>query len=126
MVSGGLVGDRIGRLNLLWPMTMLSGYLSLFLWTYGNSLAMLVLFVCIYGFCTSSITALPPSIIGQITPNDRLGARIGAFYSIVAIASLVGTPIGGALITNANARAGYRWLVFFSVRNASWIANVRR
>ncbi|KAF2845334.1 MFS general substrate transporter [Plenodomus tracheiphilus IPT5] len=113
-ISGGLVGDRVGRLNLLWPMTMLSGYLSLFLWAYSNSLATLVLFVCVYGFCTSSVTALPPSVIGQITPDDRLGARIGAFYSIIAIASLVGTPIGGALITDAKTKEGYRWLIFFS------------
>jgi len=110
----GLAGDRMGRLNILWPMTMISGYLTLFMWTYSNSVGMLVAYVSVYGFCSSSITALPPSIVGQITPNDRLGARIGAFYSMIAVASLVGTPIGGALITDANRRVGYRWLIFFS------------
>lgn len=113
--SGGLLGDRVGRLNLLWPITLFSGCLSLFLWLPSNSIATLILFVCAYGFCTSSVTALPPSIIGQITPDDRLGARIGAFYSIIAVASLVGNPIGGALITNTNAKDGYRWLIVFSV-----------
>ncbi|KAH9868782.1 hypothetical protein J1614_007856 [Plenodomus biglobosus] len=113
-IFGGFVGDHIGRLNLLWPMAMISGYLSLFLWAYSDSLATLSLFVCVYGFCTSSVTALPPSVIGQITPDDRLGARIGAFYSVIAIASLVGTPIGGVLITNAETKEGYRWLIFFS------------
>lgn len=112
---GGFVGDRIGRLNLLWPITLVSGCLCIFLWLLGNSMATLIFFVCVYGFLTSNVTALPPSIIGHITPNEKLGARIGAFYSVIAIASLVGTPIGGALITNHDTRDGYRWLIAFSV-----------
>ena len=87
----------------------------MFLWLLSGNLATLVLFACVYGFSTSSVTALPPSVIGQITPDDRLGARIGAFYSIIAIASLVGTPIGGALITNADRKDGYQGLIAFSV-----------
>ncbi|KAF1842253.1 MFS general substrate transporter [Cucurbitaria berberidis CBS 394.84] len=113
-IFGGLLGDKVGRLNLLWPMALVSGCLCLFLWLLSNSLATLVLFACVYGFSTSSVSALPASIIGQITPDDILGARIGAFYSIVAIASLVGTPIGGALITDADQKEGYRWLILFS------------
>jgi len=112
---GGFIGDRLGRLNLLWPITLISGCLCLFLWLLGNSMATLIFFVCVYGFLTSNVTALPPSIIGHITPVDKLGARIGAFYSVVAIASLVGTPIGGALITDHDTKDGYRWLVVFSV-----------
>jgi MCP family monocarboxylic acid transporter-like MFS transporter 10 len=78
-------------------------------------MATLVLFVCVYGFSSSSVTSIPPSVIGQFTPDDKLGARIGAFYSVVAIASLVGTPIGGALITDRDHKDGYRWLILFSV-----------
>ncbi|KAI4637860.1 hypothetical protein J4E83_000678 [Alternaria metachromatica] len=111
---GGFIGDRIGRLNLLWPITLISGCLCLFLWLLGNSMATLIFFVCVYGFLTSNVTALPPSIIGHITPDDKLGARIGAFYSVIAVASLVGTPIGGALITDHDTKDGYRWLIVFS------------
>jgi hypothetical protein len=45
-----------------------------------------------------------------------LGARIGAFYSVIAVASLVGTPIGGALITDHETKDGYRGLILFSVK----------
>ncbi|CAN9264231.1 unnamed protein product [Alternaria alternata] len=111
---GGFLGDRIGRLNLLWPITFVSGCLCLFLWLLSTSMATLIFFVCVYGFCTSSVTALPPSVIGQITSDDKLGARIGAFYSVIAIASLIGTPIGGSLITDDKAKDGYQWLISFS------------
>ncbi|KAF1838564.1 MFS general substrate transporter [Decorospora gaudefroyi] len=110
----GFLGDRIGRLNLLWPIALVSGCLTLFLWLPSHSMATLVLFVCLYGFSASSVTALTPSVVGQITPDDKLGARIGAFYSVIAVASLVGTPIGGALITDKHHRDGYRWLILFS------------
>ncbi|CAN9319547.1 unnamed protein product [Alternaria alternata] len=112
---GGFLGDHIGRLNLLWPITFVSGCLCLFLWLLSTSMATLIFFVCVYGFCTSSVTALPPSVIGQITSDDKLGARIGAFYSVIAIASLIGTPIGGSLITDDKAKDGYQWLISFSV-----------
>jgi MCP family monocarboxylic acid transporter-like MFS transporter 10 len=119
--SGGLLADRAGRLNLLWPLTLISGLLCLFLWLLGNTLAILVLFVCCFGFTVSNINALPASVVGQITPDASLGARVGAFYSVVAVASLVGTPIGGALIVNKNEKEGYRWLILFSVSDQNVI-----
>jgi MFS family permease len=113
--SGGLLADRVGRLNMLWPMGLLGGFLCLFLWLLSDTIGGVVLFVCVYGFAASNINALPASAIGQITPDGSLGARIGAFYSVIAVASLVGTPIGGALIQDKNTKDGYRWLIVFSV-----------
>ncbi|XP_014551644.1 hypothetical protein COCVIDRAFT_112393 [Bipolaris victoriae FI3] len=111
---GGLLGDRIGRFNLLWPVTFLSGCLCLFLWLLSTNLSTLIFFVCAYGFFSSSVNTLPTSIIGQITPDDKFGARTGAFYSVITISSLIGTPIGGALIVDEHVREGYRWLILFS------------
>lgn len=118
MGSGGFFGDCVGRLNLLSPMALLSGCLSLLLWQFNNSITTLVVFACVYGFSASSVVILPSAAIGQISPDDRLGARIGSFYSIVAIASLIGSPIGGALITDTKAKEGYRGLIIFSVSMA--------
>ncbi|KAH4421506.1 hypothetical protein HBH92_001690 [Parastagonospora nodorum] len=111
---GGFLADRVGRLNFLWPMGLLGGFLCLFLWLLGDTIGILVGFVGLYGFAASNINALPASAVGQITPDGSLGARIGAFYSVIAVASLVGTPIGGALITDKDTKDGYRWLIVFS------------
>ncbi|KAF2034332.1 MFS general substrate transporter [Setomelanomma holmii] len=113
-VLGGCLADHVGRLNLLWPTTIISGLLCLLLWLLSSSLAVLILFACLYGMTISNINALPASVVGQITPDGSLGARIGAFYSVIAIASLVGTPIGGALIVDKESKDGYRWLILFS------------
>ncbi|KAF3004198.1 hypothetical protein E8E13_006662 [Curvularia kusanoi] len=113
-LPGGLLGDRIGRLNLLWPMVMFMACLCFFVWLLIDSLAVTVLFACLYGFGIGNLTGLIAPAVGQITPDEKLGARLGAFYSIVAVASLVGTPIGSALITNDKIREGYRWQIVFS------------
>ena len=96
-------------------MVMFTGCICIFVWLLINKLAAIVLFACLYGFGTGNFTALLPSVVGQITPDENLGARVGAFYSVVAIASLVGTPIGSALITDDKTRDGYWWLIIFSV-----------
>jgi MCP family monocarboxylic acid transporter-like MFS transporter 10 len=106
-------------------MAFLSGLLCLFPWLLSSSLAVLVLFACLYGFSTASVTSLPAAIVAQMTPEGSLGARIGAFYSVIAVASLVGTPIGGALITNAHQKEGYRFLILFSVSKRGTGGSVR-
>jgi MFS family permease len=101
-------------------MSLLGGFLCLFVWLLSDTIGGLVLFVSIYGFAASNINALPASAIGQITPDGSLGARIGAFYSVIAVASLVGTPIGGALIQDKDTKDGYRWLIVFSVSHKAY------
>ncbi|PSN60744.1 MFS general substrate transporter [Corynespora cassiicola Philippines] len=96
-VVGGAAGDMIGRLNVLWPTTMTLGILCLSIWLIEPSLPILIVFGCLYGFSWGQFLALLPSAIGQICPEEKLGARMGAFYSVVSIAGLLGTPIGGAL-----------------------------
>lgn len=106
-------------------MGLLGGFLCLFLWLLGDTIGILVGFVGLYGFAASNINALPASAVGQITPDGSLGARIGAFYSVIAVASLVGTPIGGALITDKDTKDGYRWLIVFSVSGIENFRNTR-
>ncbi|ORY10665.1 major facilitator superfamily domain-containing protein [Clohesyomyces aquaticus] len=114
MILGGKLGDRIGRLNLLCPMIILAGLLSLLMWLLATPIAAIVTFACIYGYCTGHFIALLPAVVGQISPEEKLGARMGALYSVAALASLIGTPIGGALIKDSKMREGYQGLILYS------------
>jgi MFS family permease len=82
-------------------MTILSGLLCLDTWLQTSSISVLIAFVSFYGVCSGVFIAVLPVIVAQITPNEKLGGRIGAFYSFCAIAQLVGSPIGGALINKS-------------------------
>ncbi|KAF2705024.1 MFS general substrate transporter [Pleomassaria siparia CBS 279.74] len=113
MIFGGLLGDRLGRLNALYPSTLISGLLCLTLWLTSPTLPCIILFACLYGLCSGFFVALLPACVSQICPEERMGARMGAFYSIVAVSSLVGTPIGGALIRGGD-REGYQGLIAYA------------
>lgn len=79
-------------------MTILSGLLCLGTWLLTSSVPVLIAFVTGYGVCSGVFIAVLPVIVARITPDEKLGGRVGAFYSVCAIAQLVGSPIGGALI----------------------------
>jgi MFS transporter, MCT family, solute carrier family 16 (monocarboxylic acid transporters), member 10 len=96
-------------------MTILSGVQCLAMWLVTSNVGVLVAFASLYGFCSGIFIAVLPVIVAQITPVEKLGGRIGAFYSVVAVAQLVGSPIAGVLIRK-NSAAGYTGLIVFAVR----------
>lgn len=132
--SGGQLADQWGRLNLLYPATTLSGVVCLAMWLPARSTGLIFTFACVYGqsektgscarinrqiatagFCFGIFISVTPAVIGQVLPTDALGARIGAFFSIIAIATLIGTPVSGAFIEQGTV-AEYQNLILFAVR----------
>lgn len=118
---GGLAADATGPANIVYPMTILSGLLCFGTWAVTSSIPVLISFVLLYGFCSGIFIAVLPVIVAQITPDAKLGGRIGTFYSFCAIAQLVGSPIGGALINKTgetdgtDSADGYLGLIIFAV-----------
>ncbi|KAF2684267.1 MFS general substrate transporter [Lentithecium fluviatile CBS 122367] len=119
-ILGGLASDAAGPTNTVYPMTIFSGILCLGTWAITSSVPVLISFVSLYGFCSGVFIAVLPAIIAQLTPAAKLGGRIGAFYSVCAVAQLVGSPIGGALIRTRGGEVGegaegYLGLIVFAV-----------
>lgn len=95
-------------------MIILSGLFCLAMWLPAASPPLVVAFTCFYGFTSGIFISVMPAATGQISPVDKLGARIGAFSTAMALPVLVGTPIAGALIQEETAH-GYQPLIIFSV-----------
>lgn len=96
-------------------MTLVSGIFCLTMWLpTGTDVATVVAFVCLYGFSSGIFISVTPAVVAQISPDDRIGARIGAFFTLAAIATLIGTPIAGSLV-DKEAQDGYRNLILFAV-----------
>ena len=116
MSRGGLAADETGPANIVYPMTMLAGIQCLAMWLVISDTGVLIAFASLYGFCSGIFIAVLPVIVAQISPEDKLGGRIGAFYSVLAIAQLVGSPIAGALIKSGDVSGyGYNDLIVFAV-----------
>ncbi|KAF4568336.1 hypothetical protein EYR40_010261 [Pleurotus pulmonarius] len=112
-ILGGQLADRYGRLNVLCPATVLSGILCLVLWLPSTSAAPLIVFACTYGFFSGVFISVSSAAVGQISPVEKLGARMGTFFLPTAVATLVGTPIGGVFVRHGT-KAEYHNVVVFA------------
>ncbi|RMZ27889.1 hypothetical protein D0859_08025 [Hortaea werneckii] len=119
-----LISDKcIGPLNTIIPSIFLSAaVIGLWIASGEPGKAAMVVIACFYGFVSAGVQVLyapavyafciepatsthrsasPPSIERQ--PNqmmtDRLGLKAGGIFTCVGLACLIGTPIGGALIS---------------------------
>lgn len=73
----------------------------------------------LYGCFSGALIPLPPSVFPLVCPDPNvLGARLGMAQGIGSIASLIGGPIAGALITGDGPRGrgepGYLGMQLFS------------
>ncbi|TGJ84584.1 hypothetical protein E0Z10_g4196 [Xylaria hypoxylon] len=94
-----MVTDRIGNLNVIAPLTLIWAIVS-FTWLAVHSVSGYYAFTIVYGIVSASYQCLFPSTVARITPRlDTLGTRLGMAFSINAVASLTGPPIGGAIQT---------------------------
>lgn len=115
-VLGGYVADKTGRLNLLCPMTLLSGVFCLAMWLpdRSGSIGTVLTFVCLYGVTSGVFISVTPPAVAQISPDDKVGARIGAFFIPTAVATLLGSPIAGMLVDESS-QDGYTNMILFAV-----------
>lgn len=122
-VLGGYFADKTGRLNLVCPMTILSGVFCLALWLsdrYGSGVSTVIAFVCLYGFTSGVFISVVPPAVAQISPDDKIGGRIGAFFMLTAVATLVGSPIAGMLVDETS-QNGYTNMILFAVGLAKYL-----
>ena len=94
------LADRFGRFNVMVIMAYLAAIIVLAIWIPTHSNAANVVFSALFGFASGSIVSLAPALIAQISDVRQIGVRSGSMFTLVAVAVLVGSPIGGALITD--------------------------
>ncbi|KIJ50363.1 hypothetical protein M422DRAFT_224689 [Sphaerobolus stellatus SS14] len=114
-IIGGQMADRYGRMNILCPCTLLSGILCLALWLPSHGAVPLVIFACTYGFFSGIFISVSAAAVAQISPVDRLGARMGTFFLPTAVATLVGTPIGGLFVKTGTVDEYHHVAIFAGV-----------
>lgn len=94
-----LIADRFfGPVNVFIPVILLAG-ICLFSWAAVTSSAGMIAFVVFYGFFGAGTQSLLQAALASLnTDVKKSGVRIGMGFSVVGLASLTGSPIGGALL----------------------------
>ncbi|WP_010612174.1 MDR family MFS transporter [Halococcus hamelinensis] len=77
----------------------------------AGSMAELVAFRAVQGIGGGAMLALPYTILGVIYPPDRRGWAIGLGGSVWGVASVLGPPLGYAIVSTL----GWRWVFYVNV-----------
>ncbi|OJD23204.1 hypothetical protein ACJ73_05439 [Blastomyces percursus] len=105
------MADYIGPINIMIPMTLLSGILAIS-WIRIDTTAGVIALVVLYGFTAGGFTSVGPVVFMNITPDMRdFGTRLGMSFVLCSLGSLVGTPIGGAVVHSTGSYEGVAVLV---------------
>jgi MFS family permease len=78
------LSDVFGRFNLIVPCLFLTGLSTLVLWSFANTLGLLIFYAIVYGFFSGAFNALIVPCIAQISDIREIGMRIGMLYSILS------------------------------------------
>lgn len=99
ILPGYIASRFLGPLNTAVP-TAVSVAIVLYCWpAVASSHSSLYAFAAVYGFVASAIQSLFAISLAALTPDlSQLGTRMGMVFSVVAFASLTGSPIAGAII----------------------------
>ncbi|KAG0319331.1 hypothetical protein BGZ99_005151 [Dissophora globulifera] len=98
-VTMGLASDYMGDVNTLFISTVLSSISVLVIWMLaGTSIPVMVVFCLIYGFFSGSYIAIVPTVAANLCGISRLASVTGIVYGGIAAGTLIGSPVGGALL----------------------------
>ncbi|KAK3675169.1 hypothetical protein LTR78_005103 [Recurvomyces mirabilis] len=109
----GYAASRIGAMIPWIVSAMASGAVCL-AWIGVRTEGAFIAIACLYGCFSGPLIPLPPSVFPLVCPDVRvLGARLGMAQAIGSIASLIGAPIAGALLTTGGGGNNYTALQLF-------------
>ncbi|KAI1299791.1 hypothetical protein EDD11_006424 [Mortierella claussenii] len=95
----GLASDHIGDVNTLLISSLCASLSILVVWMLaGSSIPTLVVFCVLYGFFSGSFIAIVPTVAAHLCGISRLASVTGIVYGGIAVGTLIGSPVGGALL----------------------------
>ncbi|KAI3334859.1 major facilitator superfamily domain-containing protein [Ustulina deusta] len=98
---------------------------SIFYWISVSNIAGSIAFSVLYGFFSGGVVAFAPIVLTSITEDlSYLGTRLGVLNIFKGIASVVGAPIGGAIIQRSGSYLGMQLFSAFSVLLTAVFASV--
>ncbi|KAJ5128038.1 hypothetical protein N7448_008817, partial [Penicillium atrosanguineum] len=97
----GHIGDKVGYFNIIVGSAFLSCIAILCLWLpfdYYSSDAGLIVFAVAYGFFSGAFVSIMMPCCGKSGSLETLGRQIGTYQGVIAISTLTGLPIMGAIL----------------------------
>ncbi|KAG0281079.1 hypothetical protein BGZ95_006927 [Linnemannia exigua] len=110
----GVVSDRIGSMNALCISTFAATLTLFFLWTFAKTVAVMFVFSIAYGLCCGAYLSSTVSVSAAIAGLDRLGSVTGILYTGLAIGSMIGSPVSGAILDTIGNGTNYTGVIVWA------------
>lgn len=105
-IAPNFVADHTGPVNMLLPAVSITSLLA-FVWIRVHTVPGIIILAVFYGFFSGGFVSLPQVVMASITPDVRdLGTRLGMVLATTSIGLLIGTPVGGAILSDTNQYLG--------------------
>lgn len=101
-VIAGYYADKIGSVNILTMLVLISTIMTACLLAIGTSAGVIV-YCILYGFFSGAFMGLPAAGVINLTDDkSKIGARLGMTLGIVGLGVLISNPIAGAILGDEN------------------------
>ncbi|KAI9296605.1 MFS general substrate transporter [Neoconidiobolus thromboides FSU 785] len=97
-VALGSLGDRFGRINILFICIGLASLFCYFIWTFSFTFGVLLAFNILYGMAAGGYISMLPVVTVQLFGVEGIASTNGLLYFGSGIPNLVGTPIASAIL----------------------------
>jgi MFS family permease len=105
-IGPNFLADHVGPLNMLTPAVTITAILA-FVWIRVHTVPGIIILAVFYGFFSGGFVSLPPVVMATMTSDVRnLGTRMGMVFAVTSTGLLIGTPIGGAILSDTNEYLG--------------------
>ncbi|KAI0807869.1 MFS general substrate transporter [Fomes fomentarius] len=95
-VVGGIVADRTGPINVMLPATLLAGIMT-YIWPFATSIGGNIVVAIFYGCSSGVYVSLLVAPVVRMGDTHDVGVRVGMSMTLIALGSVVGPPISGAI-----------------------------
>ncbi|KAG0368898.1 hypothetical protein BGZ54_000874 [Gamsiella multidivaricata] len=110
----GLVSDKIGCINALLISTFAATLSLLLIWIFAKTVAVMFLFSVVYGLCCGAYLSSTVSVSAAICGLGRLATVTGIIYAGMAVGSLIGSPVSGAILDSIGHKTDYTGVILWS------------
>jgi MFS family permease len=110
----GLVSDKIGCINALLISTFAASMTLLLIWTFAKTTAVMFVFSVLYGLCCGAYLSSTVSVSAAICGLERLATVTGIIYAGMAIGSMIGSPVSGAILDSIGHKTDYMGVILWA------------
>ncbi|KAF9183994.1 hypothetical protein BGZ49_004480 [Haplosporangium sp. Z 27] len=110
----GLISDKIGPINALFISTFAATLTLLLIWTFATTNAVMFVFSILYGLCCGAYLSSTVSVSIEICGLNGLAAVAGIIYAGMAVGSLIGSPVSGAILGTLGHGTDYMGVILWS------------